>query len=44
MVRVQAEPFEPAAELAAFARGRADVGGIASFVGTVRRADHRADP
>ena len=38
MIRVQAEPFQPAAELAAFARGRADVGGIASFVGTVRNS------
>ena len=36
MVRVQAEPFDPAAELAAFARGRTDVGGIATFLGLVR--------
>ena len=36
MVRVQAEPFDPAAELAAFARGRTDIGGIASFLGLVR--------
>jgi molybdopterin synthase catalytic subunit len=37
MVRVQEEPFDAGAELAAFARrGRADVGGIASFVGLVR--------
>lgn len=36
MIRVQGEPFEPGAELARFARGRADVGGIASFVGLVR--------
>jgi molybdopterin synthase catalytic subunit len=35
-VRVQAEPFEPGAELARFARGRTDVGGVASFVGLVR--------
>lgn len=35
-VRVQSEPFDPAAELAAFARGRTDVGGVASFVGLVR--------
>ena len=31
------------AELAAFARGRADVGGIASFVGLVRD-EHGGDP
>jgi molybdopterin synthase catalytic subunit len=36
LVRVQAEPFDPAAELAAFARGRTDVGGIATFLGLVR--------
>ena len=36
MVRVQEEPFEVGAELAAFARGRTDAGGIASFVGLVR--------
>lgn len=35
-VRVQAEPFDLGAELAAFARGRTDVGGIATFVGLVR--------
>jgi molybdopterin synthase catalytic subunit len=36
LVRVQAEPFDPAAELAAFARGRTDIGGIATFLGLVR--------
>jgi len=36
LVRVQAEPFDPAAELAAFARGRTDAGGIATFLGLVR--------
>jgi molybdopterin synthase catalytic subunit len=36
LVRVQPEPFDPAAELAAFARGRTDVGGIATFLGLVR--------
>jgi molybdopterin synthase catalytic subunit len=36
LVRVQAEPFDPAAELAAFARGRTDVGGVATFLGLVR--------
>lgn len=35
-VRVVEGPFDPAAELAAFARGREDVGGIASFTGLVR--------
>lgn len=35
-VRIAETPFEPAHELAVFARGRADVGGIASFVGLVR--------
>ena len=36
MIRVQAETLDPWAELASFARGRADVGGLASFVGLVR--------
>ena len=36
MVRVQPEPFDPAVELARFARGRTDVGGIATFLGLVR--------
>jgi molybdopterin synthase catalytic subunit len=36
LVRVQPEAFDPAAELAAFARGRTDVGGIATFLGLVR--------
>ena len=35
-VRVQAAPFDPAAELSDFGRGRTDIGGIASFVGLVR--------
>lgn len=42
-VRVQAEPFDPGAELAAFARGRTDVGGIATFVGLVRD-EHAGQP
>lgn len=42
-VRVQAEPFDPGAELAAFARGRTDVGGIATFVGLVRD-EHAGEP
>jgi molybdopterin synthase catalytic subunit len=36
MIRVQAELFDPAAELAGFTRGRTDVGGVASFIGLVR--------
>jgi molybdopterin synthase catalytic subunit len=36
MVRVQSEPLDVAAAFSAFARGRTDVGGIASFVGLVR--------
>lgn len=35
-VRVVETPFDPSAELAAFCRGRADVGAIASFIGLVR--------
>jgi molybdopterin synthase catalytic subunit len=35
-VRVVERPFDPWAELRGFAAGRTDVGGIASFVGTVR--------
>lgn len=30
------DPFDPATEIAAFAAGRTDVGGIATFVGRVR--------
>ena len=36
MIRVQTDPLDPWAELAGFARGRTDVGGIASFTGVVR--------
>jgi molybdopterin synthase catalytic subunit len=35
-VRVVEAPFDPAAELATFARGRSDVGAVASFTGLVR--------
>ncbi len=35
-VRVQAEPFDAGAELAALLAGRADVGGIGCFAGVVR--------
>jgi molybdopterin synthase catalytic subunit len=36
MIRVQAEPFDPGAELAAFVAGVPGAGAIASFVGLVR--------
>lgn len=35
-VRVQADAFDPGAELSAFARGRADIGAIVTFTGVVR--------
>lgn len=35
-IRVQEAPFDIAAEFAALATGRADIGGIGCFVGTVR--------
>lgn len=35
-VRLQAEPFDPAAETAALTDGRADVGGVVSFLGLCR--------
>ena len=37
MIRVQAMPFDPGAELAAFAARSAGAGAIASFTGLVRR-------
>jgi molybdopterin synthase catalytic subunit len=43
MIRVQAELFDPAAELAGFTRGRTDVGGVASFIGLVRD-EHGGEP
>jgi molybdopterin synthase catalytic subunit len=36
LIRVQKAPFDPAIELAAFAHGRTDVGGIGTFLGLVR--------
>ncbi|MDE2005324.1 MAG: molybdenum cofactor biosynthesis protein MoaE [Rhodospirillales bacterium] len=36
-VAVQADDFDTGAELAALTEGRADIGGIGCFVGTVRR-------
>ena len=41
MIRVVEGPFDPSAELARFARGRTDVGAVASFVGRVRDHDGR---
>ncbi|GGI74773.1 molybdenum cofactor biosynthesis protein MoaE [Polymorphobacter multimanifer] len=38
-VRVQPEPFDTAAELAALSANRSDVGAIASFTGLVRADD-----
>ena len=36
MIRVQREDFDIGAEIAALTEGRADIGGVASFVGLVR--------
>ena len=36
MIRVQAEDFDPGAEIAALTAGRTDIGGVVSFVGLVR--------
>jgi molybdopterin synthase catalytic subunit len=38
-IRVQEEPFDPAAEAAVLTAGRTDVGGLASFVGLCRADD-----
>ena len=38
-VRVQSEPFDAGAETDALARGRADVGAVATFIGRVRGDD-----
>jgi molybdopterin synthase catalytic subunit len=43
MVRVQAEPFDPSGELAYFAKGRTDIGAVASFTGLVRDT-HNGEP
>jgi molybdopterin synthase catalytic subunit len=40
MIRVQTEPFDPHAETAAFQRGRAEAGALASFIGSVRETAH----
>jgi molybdopterin synthase catalytic subunit len=36
MIRVQAEDFDPAAELAALTAGRTDIGAVVTFTGLVR--------
>ena len=41
MIRVQEQPFDLGAELAALSAGRTDIGAVASFVGLVR--DHAGD-
>lgn len=38
-IRVQEEPFDAAAEMAALSAGRTDVGGLASFTGLCRADD-----
>lgn len=38
-VRVQHEPFDVSAEIAALLAGRTDIGGLGCFVGTVRGPD-----
>ena len=40
MIRVQTEAFDAHAETAAFAKGRAEAGALASFVGSVRDSAH----
>lgn len=40
MIRVQAEAFDPSAEMAAFGNGRTDIGAVASFTGLVRDTHH----
>jgi molybdopterin synthase catalytic subunit len=39
MIRVQREDFAPGLELEQMSAGRADIGGIASFIGLVRGAE-----
>jgi molybdopterin synthase catalytic subunit len=40
MIRVQSEPFDPHAEVAAFSAGRAEAGALATFTGSVRNTAH----
>jgi molybdopterin synthase catalytic subunit len=39
MIRIQTEDFDPGQEIDGITRVRTDIGGIASFVGTVRDSD-----
>jgi molybdopterin synthase catalytic subunit len=41
-IRVQTEDFDIGAEFAALTEGRADIGGIGCFVGTVRSSDQES--
>lgn len=43
MIRVQQQPFDAGAELAALKRGRTDIGGTVMFLGTVRDLSGGAD-
>ncbi len=43
MIRVQEEPFDAGAELAALKAGRTDIGGTVMFLGTVRDLSGGAD-
>jgi molybdopterin synthase catalytic subunit len=43
MIKVQTEPFDAGAELKRIQRGRADIGGVTMFVGTVRDLSHGRD-
>jgi molybdopterin synthase catalytic subunit len=40
MIRVQTAPFDPQAETAAFQKGRAEAGALATFIGSVRDSAH----
>lgn len=39
-IKVQPEPFDPGAEIAALLQGRTDIGGLGCFLGTVRGTTH----
>jgi molybdopterin synthase catalytic subunit len=41
--RLQSGPFDPAAELAAFLKGRTDDGAVVSFTGLARRTSHEGE-
>src|SRR5437870_1368683 len=40
MIKVQIEPFDAGTELKRLKEGRADIGGVTLFVGTVRELSH----